>query len=181
MYTGNSMSISSHLSPDPEGRLWVIHDSVRRAADRADLKLGLLALLAVLELPWLPGFFGAGLLLYAALLLLCAVLVLALAAISPLSEVARQLPLLDQPVGKVQPEDSLVLSADLARSPHTDLVFRMDKYLGGGITAIKFYEDIVARIIATARAVVRKQRLLLAAVTLALAAQLALAAGLLLR
>ena len=181
MYTGNSMSISSHLSPDPERRLWVIHDSVRRAAEWTDLKLGLLALLAVLELPWLPGFFRVGALAYTAVALLCAALLLALAAISPFSDLARQFPLLDQPVGKVQSEDSLVLPADLARSPHTDLVFRLDKYLGGGITAIKFYEDIVARIIATARAAYRKQRLFLAAVTLAMAAQLVLGAGLMLR
>ncbi len=175
------MSISSHLSPDPERRLWVIHDTVRRAAEWTDLKLGLVGLLAVLELPWLAGFFKEGWPAYTAVGLLCAALALVLAALSPFTALDRQLPLLDQPVGKVRQEDSLVLPEDLARSPYSELVFRMDRYLGGGITAIKIYEDIVARIIAASRSAVRKTRLLSAACGAAILAQLAFAAVLLLR
>ncbi|MCM2267722.1 MAG: hypothetical protein NDI60_08140 [Elusimicrobiales bacterium] len=181
MYTGNSMSISSHLSPDPERRLLVIHDGVRRAAEWTDLKLGLLTLLAALELPWAAGLAPAGALSYAAGALLCAALMVALAALSPFTELVRQLPLLDQPVGRMQAEDSMLLPSDLARYPHTELVFRLDKFLGGGITATKYYEDIVARIIALARAGSRKRRLLLASGVLVMAAQLLLGAALLLR
>lgn len=181
MYSGNSMSISSHLSPDPERRLWVIHDSVRHASEWTDLKLGLVGLLAVLELPLLAGFFREGAIAFAAAGLLCAALALVLAALSPFTAMDRQIPLLDQAVGKVRQEDSLVLAEDLARSPYSELVFRMDRYLGGGITAIKLYEDIVARIIAASRAAVRKKRLLAAACGAVLGAQLALAAALLLR
>ncbi|HAU90645.1 MAG TPA: hypothetical protein DCW72_10690, partial [Elusimicrobia bacterium] len=65
------MSVSSHLNPEPERRLWIIHEKVRLAADRTDLKLAALAVFAALELALLKGGprCGAG---HAAILLLCA-------------------------------------------------------------------------------------------------------------
>lgn len=169
------MSVSSHLTPEPERRLWVIHDTVLRAAEWVDVQQGVLLVFLMLELPYL----GRGVAGYSAVLLALAAILLALAGFSPLTEAVRQLPLLDQPVGKVTPLDSFLQPGDLARYPHIELVLRMDKYLGGGITATPYHEDIVARIIAVSRRVTRKRRLFAGACAAALGAQLLLAAALL--
>ena len=175
------MSVSSHLSPEPERRLWVIHENVRRSVEWTDTKLGILAVLAVLEIPVIFGGFRPGLLTYAGALLMCLALPLVLAGLSPFVDAPGPVSLLDQPVGKMLPDDSFLLARDLARYPHAELVFRLEKYLGGGITSLRYHEDIVARIIAVSRACVRKERLFSAACGAALAAQLALIAALLLR
>lgn len=168
------MSVSSHLNPEPERRLWIIHESVLRTSDWTDIKLAVLIFFSALEMPVILGVFREGPLSFLAVALLCAVLPPALAALSPLAETPRQLPLLDQRVGKIDSEDSFLVARDLARYTHLELVNRLDRYLGGGITATRYYEDIVARIIAAARAATRKRRLFLLACLPAVAAQLVL-------
>lgn len=175
------MSVSSHLSPEPERRLWIIHENVRRSVEWTDTKLGILAVLAVLEIPVIFGGFRPGMLAYAGALLICLALPLALTGLSPFTETPKPVPLLDQPVGKMLPDDSFLLPRDLARYTHADLVFRLEKYLGGGITALRYHEDIVGRIIAASRVCVRKGRLFSAACAAALTAQLALVAAMLMR
>ena len=44
---------------------------------------------------------------------------------------------------------------------HGELIYRLDKYLGGGITATPYHEDLVGQIVIHARIAVRKQRLAL--------------------
>jgi len=175
------MSVSSHLNPEPERRLWIIHESVLRYSDWTEIKLAILVFFSALEMPIILGVFREGPLSFLAVALLCAVLPLGLAALSPLAETPRQIPLLDQRVGKIDSEDSFLVARDLARYTHLELVNRLDRYLGGGITATRYYEDIVARIIAVARCANRKRRLLMLACVPALAAQLVLAARLFLR
>jgi len=62
-----------------------------------------------------------------------------------------------------------------------ELVNIMDRYLGGGVTATPYYDDIVGQIVLTARRITRKVRALAAAGALAVLAQLVLLAGLLWR
>ena len=175
------MSVSSHLNPEPERRLWIIHENVLRALEWTDVKLAIMAFLAAVEMPVILGVFREGPLPLLAVALMCLVLPLALTGLSPLAETSRQIPLLDQRVGKIHSEDSFLLPRDLAGYPHIELVNRLDKYLGGGITATPYYEDIVGRIIAASRSFVRKRRLFLLACFPAVSAQLVLAAILALR
>ena len=169
------MSVSSHLTPEPEHRLWVIHEKVRLAADRTDLKLAALAVFAGLELALLKGGPRCGAS-YAAILLLCAVIPLCLFAFSPFIEAQGPVRALDGNA-KPQPGDSLITARDLAKYPQMELVTLLDRYLGGGITATRYYEDIVAQILLHARVTARKYRFFLIASAVALAAQLPLVAA----
>jgi hypothetical protein len=175
------MSVSSHLNPEPERRLWIIHESVTRYAEWTDVKLAVLAFFCALEMPVILGVFREGPLTLAAVGMLCLALPLALAGLSPLADIYRTLPLLDQKVGRMDPSDSFLVARDLARYPHMELVNRLDRYLGGGITATRYYEDIVARIISASRSASRKRRLFAVACAPAVAAQFALALRLFLR
>lgn len=175
------MSVSSHLNPEPERRLWIIHESVLRHSEWTDVKLAVLSFFAVIEMPVILGVFREGPLAMLAVGLLCLVLPLTLAAFSPLADTPRMMPLLDQSVGKMDPADSFLVARDLARYPQIELVNRLDKYLGGGITATRYYEDIVGRIISVSRTASRKRRLFALACVPAVAAQLALALRLFLR
>ncbi len=147
---------------------------MRRAADRADAKLALLAIFSLLEMAllWLDAAFG--LLAGAVVLVLSPILPLCVFAVSPFIEIAARTPLPDnrEEPGHV---DSLVTPRDLAKHPQLELVNLLDKYLGGGVTATPYYEDIVGRIVVTARAAVRKQSFFRVACALSLAGQLLLA------
>jgi hypothetical protein len=172
------MSVSSHLNPEPERRLWVIHEKLRRSAERTEFKLWALAALAVLELGLSALLGDAYGLPYALRLLLGGVLPLCLFALSPLVENPAKVPLADPPGERARREDSLLSARDLALYPQMELVIVLDKYLGGGITATQYYEDIVGLIVKSARVGVRKARLFKAASVIALAAQLLLLAAL---
>ena len=52
-----------------------------------------------------------------------------------------------------------LVADDLAKYSHLELITRLDKYLGGGITATQYYEDIIGEIVVCARIAARKQRL----------------------
>ncbi|MBI4350825.1 MAG: hypothetical protein HY550_05255 [Elusimicrobia bacterium] len=168
------MSVSSHLNPEPERRLWIMHGNMRRAVERADLKLGALTAFAAAEAAFikfaLPGLPQA----YPALLLLAAVVVAGLVTLSPLMEAQRQLSLLDPRMDKRRAGDCLIYAPDIAKYPQVELVILLDKYLGGGVTATPYYEDIVGQIVVNARIATRKQRFLLAGSVPAVLVQLVL-------
>ncbi len=162
------MSVSAHLTPEPERRLWLILESVRHEVDAADIRVAALTALAVAELALLrpePGPVAFG---------LTAALPLGLFAFAPLRRLPKWLQFLEPHRDKMRSDDSLILVDDLVKYSHGDLIFRLDKYLGGGITATPYYEDIVGQIVENARVAWRKQRLLRAACVLVGLSQLGL-------
>ena len=44
------MSVSSHLNPEPERRLWILHGNMRHAVEWTDIKLGALAVFAAAQM-----------------------------------------------------------------------------------------------------------------------------------
>lgn len=167
------MSVSSHLNPEPERRLWVVRAAMAREDAAADLKLGALAAFAAAEAAWL--LCGShGLLSSLSGLALAAAAVIGLYGVSPYSESAARLPLRGSQKSQPAQGDSMLSAADLAKYSHADLVNLLDRYLGGGVTATPYYEDIVAKALFLARLACRKRRLLLAQAALLLAGQLGL-------
>ena len=158
------MSVSSHLTPEPERRLWVILEEQRSAARWSDARVWALGLLAAPQLAMLGGR-GGGLAAAAVALLLAALLVAAF-SLSPLAEAPSRLPVLEPALGKGAPGDALIVAEDIAKYAHSELVLKLDRYLGGGVSSTQYYEDIVALILLASRTAVRKQRLLVAAGTL---------------
>ncbi|PIU20808.1 MAG: hypothetical protein COT18_00300 [Elusimicrobia bacterium CG08_land_8_20_14_0_20_59_10] len=172
------MSVSSHLTPDPERRLRLIHSNVYDSLKWTDGKLAALALLAVLEMPAIALTVPGGPFVRAALLALCLTALVGVLACSPFMETLKRVPVLDPRGYKHQPGDSLVSESDIALYSQVELVAFLDRYLGGGITATPYYEDMVGQIVIGARVALRKRRLFGAACALAVLAQLCLAAGL---
>ncbi len=168
------MSVSAHLTPEPERRLWLILESMRHAVDSADLRIGAITAFAAAELAFLrirmPAD-GPGFLTMAAL---TAALPLGVFAFTPMKRLPKWLRFLEPRHGKMSAEDSLISVDDLVKYSHGDLIFRLDKYLGGGITATPYYEDIVGQIVENARVAARKQRLFLASCVVVGAGQLGL-------
>lgn len=168
------MSVSAHLTPEPERRLWLILESMRRAVDTTDARIGALtgfaaAQLAIMKLlpPDGPGSFLA-------LASLTAALPLGVFAFAPLTSPPKWLRFLEPGKGRVSAEDCLISADDLVKYSHGDLIFRLDRYLGGGITATPYYEDIVGQIIENARIAARKRRLFRAVCVLVGVGQLGL-------
>jgi len=151
------MSVSAHLTPEPERRLWLILESMRKAVDDADLRIGALTALAAAELACLHA---SGRPLTPASAPLAAALLAGVGSLVPLERLPRSISFLDYAGKKPRADDNLVLPEDLVKYSHGDLIFRYDKYLGGGITATPYYEDLVGRILENARLAARKQRLL---------------------
>lgn len=148
------MSVSAHLSPEPERRLWLILGSLKEAADRADWKI---AALTVFSTAQLAAFPGSDWLVKAAL---GAAVPLGVFAFSPLSRAPRWMNFADPPRGRPKVEDSFLEPEDLVKYTHGDLIFKLDKYLGGGITATPYYEDLVGQIAEHSTVAARKKRLL---------------------
>ncbi len=166
------MSVSAHLTPEPERRLWLILESMRHAVDSADARVAGLTVFAAAELAFLrPG----GPLTAGALM---AALPLGVFAFAPLKRLPKWLQFLEPRKDKMRADDSLILVEDLIKYSHGDLIFRLDKYLGGGITATPYYEDIVGQIVENARVASRKQNLLRVACALVGLGQLGLLAQL---
>lgn len=157
------MSVSAHLSPEPERRLWIIHENLRHSVDACDARIAALAGLCALE---------AVLLRSPSMACLAA---LAIAALTPVSRLPKSLAFMEQRHRRQGVDDSFILAEDLVKYSHGELIFRLDKYLGGGITATPYYEDIVGLIIERAHQAVNKKRLLAAACALAALGQLGLA------
>ncbi len=164
------MSVSSHISPEPERRLWIMHGNMRRAAGRADIKLGAIAFFSLFEAALLRADAAGSPLALAALMTLCLVLPLCILGVSPFIETPGPLPLLDR-MPKPAKGDAFVAPYDLAKYSSLELPIILDRYLGGGVTAPTYHEDIVGQVVLGARMTVRKERLLGAACALALPAQ----------
>jgi hypothetical protein len=150
------MSVSAHLTPEPERRLWLILESMRHEVDSADLRIAGITFFAAAELAFLrvPGL---------ALAALSVALPLGVFAFTPFRRLPPWLKPLEPRRERMRAEDSLITVDDLVKYSHGDLIFRLDKYLGGGITATPYYEDVVGQIVENARVAWRKQRLLRAA------------------
>lgn len=157
------MSVSAHLTPEPERRLWLILESMRHEVDGADLRIGALTAFAAAELAFIRILLPVGWPGFLALASLTAALPLGVFAFAPIKRLPAWLRFLEPHKGRMSTEDSLVSVDDLVKYSHGDLIFRLDKYLGGGITATPYYEDIIGRIVENARCAGRKQRLFRAA------------------
>ena len=153
------MSVSAHLTPEPERRLWLILESMRHAVDSADLRIGALTAFSVAELAFIKILLPVGPPGFLALVSLTLALPLGVFAFAPLKRLPKWLHFLEPHRGKIGPEDCLISADDLIKYSHGDLIFRLDKYLGGGITATPYYEDIIGQIVENARIAERKQRL----------------------
>jgi len=174
------MSVSSHLTPDPERRLRVIYENIYNSLNRANRKLGAITLFAAVQMTVVKFVAPEGAMGYLALLILCAILPIGILGVSPFIETPKPLPLL-KPEDKPHPGDSLIDEYDIVRYSQIELTNFLDRYLGGGITATPYYVDIVAQIVIGARIATRKRRLFKGACVLAWVAQLCLFIQLLLR
>lgn len=150
------MSVSAHLTPEPERRLWLIFESMRHAVEWTELKIGALTVFAAAELSFFRITAAENPLAFAALTI---ALPLGVFAFAPLNRLPKWLAFLEPPKHKPSASDCLISPDDLAKYSHGDLIFRLDKYLGGGITATAYYEDIVGQIAEHAHVAARKQRL----------------------
>jgi hypothetical protein len=151
------MSVSSHLTPEPERRLWLILESARQTVEWSDKKIAALTAFAAAQLLLVPpptgpsGFFSVA--------ALSAALPLGVFAFAPLTGKPHWHPFHTGLADKPRTADNLINVDDLAKYSHGELIARLDSYLGGGITATQYYEDIVGQIVSSARVATRKQRL----------------------
>ncbi len=171
------MSVSSHLTPEPERRLRLILEDMRHAAAAQETRVGALTAFAAGELFLLkalaPSGWGLG-----ARILLAAALPLGVYAFAPMRGSPDEFPF-RKPKEHPRDTDALVGAEALAKHSHSELIRRLDFYLGGGVTATPYYEDLVGQIVAAARVASRKRMLLKALSALVGVAQLALLAPLL--
>ncbi len=174
------MSVSAHLTPEPERRLWTILENMRHEVEWSERKAGALTAFAAAELAVMKSAAPAGPLAFLAGAALGAALPLGVLVFTSLTRLPRWLSFLEPAKGRQNVSDCMILADDIAKYPLGDLILRYDKYLGGGITATLYYEDIVGQIAANAASATRKKRLLRLACALVGAAQwgfLALAVG----
>lgn len=157
------MSVSSHLTPEPERRLWLILENIRHTAERSDAAVAVLTALSLAELALGPKT-AWGWALWAA----------AVAGIMTLSPLAGIVKWLDGGAQRQKAYDNFITPDELMKYSHGELILKLDKYLGGGITATPYYEDLVGLILQASRAAVRKRRLLWIVSALALLGQLSL-------
>jgi hypothetical protein len=143
---------------------------MQHAVEWADRKIGAITAFAALELALTKVLAPAGPLSFLTLVALAPALPLGVIAFSPLS---------GKPKGLYQPhkdkasvDHCMIWAEDIAKYTHSELVHRFDKYLGGGITATPYHEDIAGQIVVHARIAVRKQRLFAALCVLVGIAQL---------
>jgi hypothetical protein len=172
------MSVSSHLTPDPERRLRLIHGDVYDSLKWTDVKLGAITAFAMVQMAAIRLVAPEGVMSYLALLALCAVLPVGILGCSPFIETPRPILPLDQRGDKPRAGDSLVNEHDIAGYSQIDLTNFLDRYLGGGVTATPYHEDIVAKIVLGARMTMRKRRLFTCACVLTGLAQFCLFARL---
>jgi hypothetical protein len=175
------MSVSSHLTPDPERRLWVIYTRVQDLLASTEKKLWLFTFLAAAQVALARFASPGGLPAYLSIVLSALALPLGALALSPFLDNPR--PSLSQKPGpgKKGTAYSLLRERDLAGFSQADLTITLDKYLGGGVTAIPYYDDIIDQIVLGARSAVRKETLLRLLCSLVLAGQLLFLAALLFR
>ncbi|MDE2144107.1 MAG: hypothetical protein KGJ84_16990 [Elusimicrobia bacterium] len=153
------MSVSAHLTPEPERRLWIILESMRHAVEWTETKVGALTVFAAAELAFLKITAASDPVGSLAVAALTVALPLGAFAFAPLRRLPKWLAFLEPAKHKPSLSDNLISPDDLAKYSHGDLIFKLDKYLGGGITATAYYEDIVGQIVDHAHLAARKQRL----------------------
>ena len=85
------MSVSSHLTPEPERRLWVILEHMQHSVEWTDHKIGAITAFAVIELALVKMLAPAGLLGFLTLLLLALALPIGVFAFSPLTGLPKWL------------------------------------------------------------------------------------------
>ncbi|MBI4802409.1 MAG: hypothetical protein HY796_07795 [Elusimicrobia bacterium] len=170
------MSISTHLTPDPERRLLTLLESMRRAVGWTEKKIGALTAFAAAQLAFVRVTAPAGPPGFLAMIALGAAMALGVFAFSPLTGKPGWIPFLEPPRDIHRSDDCLVSADDLAKYSRSELVLLLDQYLGGGITATRYYEDLVGQIVINARIATRKRRLFRIACVLVGLAQLCLLA-----
>ncbi|MBI5209281.1 MAG: hypothetical protein HY927_04820 [Elusimicrobia bacterium] len=175
------MSVSSHLSPNPEGRLWTILDNMRHAVESTDWRVGALTAFAAVQLVSIKVLAPAGPLAFLSVAALAVALPLGVFAFSPLTGNPKRLAYLDPPGDRPAVGDCLISADDVAHYSHGELIVRLDEYLGGGVTATPYFEDIVGQIVVCARVARRKRRLFRASCVIVGIAQLGLIGQLLWR
>lgn len=169
------MSVSSHLTPEPERRLWAVLDFLRSEAARADGRLLALSVFAAAELLLLKSAGAYGFFAWLGCLALAAAVVFGLFGFAPLLRLPDRLDFLEPRRGRQSIDDSFIAAEDIAKYAHGELVLKMDRYFGGGITNTQYHEDLVLEIGKAARLAARKRRFLLIECALVAAGQLALA------
>ncbi|MDE2489850.1 MAG: hypothetical protein KGM24_03330 [Elusimicrobia bacterium] len=162
------MSVSSHLTPEPERRLWLILEGVRDEAERAEWKCAALAALCAVELARAPEPARALLALSAAAGVL---------ALLPFPHKPRRVPLLDPAPARASGDDRLISPHDAIKYAYGELVLKLDRYLGGGVSTTPYYEDLVAEIALNARRAARKRRVLALVAVLTALGQLTFIVG----
>ena len=168
------MSVSSHLTPEPERRLWAILEFLRASVALADRQLLSLSVFAALELLLLKQGMTVGFCGWLGSLALVAAAPFGLFAFAPLTRLPAWLSFLEPGKGRQSIDDSFITADDLTKYAQGELILKMDRYLGGGITATQYHEDLVAEIGNQARLGARKRRLLLIECALVGVGQLAL-------
>lgn len=169
------MSVSSHLTPEPERRLWAVLDHVRGEAVRADWRLLALTAFSAAELLLLKSAGAYGFFAWLGVLALAGAVLFGLFAFAPLSRLPERLDFLEPPRGRQTVDDTFIAPEDIVKYAHGELVLKMDRYFGGGITNTQYHEDLVLEIGHIARLAARKRRYLLIECALVAAGQLALA------
>lgn len=149
-----NLSVSSHLTPDPERRLRRMLESLQNKQTALEHKLFFSALIAVIEL------FAVSRPIVLVELLLCLTIFFAFIGMSALIDFDGKMKFLDN-CDMEPPDDYIFDENDLSRYSKAGLVNFLDKYLGGGISATPYYEDLVSRIATLARKLVRMQRVFL--------------------
>ena len=175
------MSVSSHLTPEPERRLWVILEHMQHSVESIDQRIGAITAFAVIELALVKLLAPAGALGLLTVLLLALALPLGVFAFSPMTGMPKWLYTPEPHKDRSSVDHNMIWAEDIAKYSHSELVHRLDKYLGGGITATPYHEDLVGQIVVHARITVRKQRLFNAACVIVGIAQLGVLAQLLRR
>lgn len=152
---------------------------MQHSVESADRRIAAITAFAALELAFIKLIAPNGPFGYLALVLLAITLPLGVFAFSPLTGKPKWLyhPHNDKP----RIDHSMIWAEDIVKYTHSELVHRLDKYLGGGITATPYHEDLVGQIVVHARIAVRKQRLFGAACIIVGIAQLGVLGQLLLR
>jgi hypothetical protein len=150
-------------------------ESARHATEWNERKIAALTAFAAAEAAFLKTLAPPSAPGLVALALLSAALPLGVLAFSPLTGKPRWHPFQAPPQDKPRAADRLVSVEDLAQYTQAELIARLDWYLGGGITATQYYEDLVGQTLIYARLATRKQSLFWTSCFLVGAAQLCLA------
>src|SRR5712672_2436391 len=119
------MSVSSHLTPEPERRLWIILESMVESVQWADKKIGALSAFAAAQLILTKIVASGGPFGFLGLISLSAALPLGVFAFSPLTGAPKWFDLLEPKKVKPSIDDCLVLADDIAKYSHSELIARL--------------------------------------------------------